>query len=76
MKYLVHILILIVSFNAFAQEEELPKGALNGERYRIFISSDVGGWDDDDHQSFAHYFLYGDLFDTEGILHHHQDRVE
>jgi hypothetical protein len=68
MKYLGLILILAVSFNAFAQNEELPKGALNGERYRIFISSDVGGWDDDDHQSFAHYFLYGDLFDTEGII--------
>ncbi len=47
---------------------ELPSGALNGERYRVFISTDIGGGDDDDYQSLVHYFVYGDLFDTEGII--------
>lgn len=46
----------------------LPSGALNGERYRVFITTDIGGGDDDDYQSLAHYFIYGDLFDTEGII--------
>jgi hypothetical protein len=50
------------------QNIELPSGALNGERYRVFISTDIGGDDDDDFQSLVHYFLYGDLFDTEGII--------
>lgn len=46
----------------------LPAGAVNGERYRVFITTDIGGGDDDDYQSLAHYFMYGDLFDTEGIV--------
>lgn len=34
---------------------KLPKGALNGERYRIFISTDAGGWDDDDYPKLIRY---------------------
>lgn len=44
------------------------KGALFGQRYRIIISTDIGGSDPDDFQSLVHYLLYSDLFDTEGIL--------
>ena len=68
-------LILICVSGSFAQELDenishikLPSGALNGERYRVFITTDIGGGDDDDYQSLAHYFVYGDLFDTEGII--------
>jgi hypothetical protein len=66
--FLLSISGLVSALVMTAQNPKLPSGAVNGERYRIFISSDVGGWDDDDQQSFAHYFLYGDLFDTEGII--------
>lgn len=51
-----------------AQKDKLPSGVLNGERYRVFISTDIGGGDDDDYQSLVHYLVYGDLFDTEGII--------
>lgn len=44
------------------------KGALFGERYRVLISTDIGGSDPDDFQSMVHYLLYSDLFDTEGII--------
>lgn len=47
---------------------DLPAGAVNGQRYRVFITTDIGGGDDDDYQSLVHYFVYGDLFDTEGIV--------
>lgn len=62
--------LIIVTAELFAQDEkeELPSGAVNGERYRVFISTDIGGGDDDDFQSLVHYFVYGDLFDTEGII--------
>jgi len=65
-----HLLLLtgILAAGLMAQAQELPGGALNGERYRIFISTDIGGYDDDDYQSLAHIFLYGDLFDIEGII--------
>jgi hypothetical protein len=49
-------------------DDEMKSGALNGERYRVFITTDIGGGDDDDYQSLVHYFVYGDLFDTEGII--------
>lgn len=42
--------------------------ALEGERYRVIISSDIGGSDADDIQSFIHYLVYADLFDTEGLI--------
>ena len=46
----------------------LGGGALAGNRYRVVISTDIGGSDEDDIQSMIHYLLYSDLFDTEGII--------
>jgi len=46
----------------------LDGGALHGYRYRVIISSDIGGNDEDDLQSFVHYLIYADLFDTEGLI--------
>ena len=37
-------------------------------RYRVIISTDIGGGDEDDIQSMVHFLLYSDLFDTEGII--------
>ena len=47
---------------------ELTRGALAGERYRVIVSTDIGGSDPDDFQSMVHYLLYADLFDTEGLI--------
>lgn len=44
------------------------RGALHGERYRVIVSTDIGGTDPDDFQSMVHYLLYADLFDTEGLI--------
>jgi hypothetical protein len=46
----------------------LHQGALAGERYRVIVSTDIGGSDPDDFQSMVHYLLYSDLFDTEGLI--------
>lgn len=43
-------------------------GALAGNRYRVIISTDIGGGDEDDIQSMVHYLLYSDLFNTEGVI--------
>lgn len=43
-------------------------GALTGERFRVVVSTDIGGGDEDDDQSMVHYLLYADLFDTEGLI--------
>lgn len=43
-------------------------GALFGKRYRIIVTTDIGGSDYDDFQSMVHYLLYSNLFDTEGLI--------
>lgn len=43
-------------------------GALAGERYRVIVSTDIGGSDPDDFQSMVHYLVYADMFDTEGLI--------
>jgi len=35
---------------------------------RILISTDIGGTDPDDNQSMAHYLMYSNLFNTEGLV--------
>lgn len=35
---------------------------------RIVISTDIGGTDPDDNQSMAHFLMYSNLFNTEGLV--------
>ena len=44
------------------------KSDLLADRFRVIVSTDIGGSDPDDFQSMVHYLLYSDLFDTEGLL--------
>ncbi|MFM2081993.1 MAG: hypothetical protein RL380_684 [Verrucomicrobiota bacterium] len=37
-------------------------------RPRVIVSSDIGGTDFDDFQSFVHLFTYADAFDLEGLI--------
>jgi len=37
-------------------------------RARLIVSSDIGGTDFDDFQSFVHLFVYADCFDIEGLI--------
>lgn len=46
----------------------LTQGALAGDRYRVIVSSDIGGSDNDDFQSMVHFLMYADLFDVEGLI--------
>ena len=52
--------ILFIS-NAIAQKP-VP------ERPRIIISTDIGGTDPDDNQSMAHFLMYSNEFDIEGLI--------
>ena len=49
-------------------QDKLNCGALAGERYRVIVTTDIGGSDPDDFQSMVHYLLYSDMFDTEGLI--------
>ncbi len=43
-------------------------GALTGQRFRVIVSTDIGGSDPDDFQSMVHYLMYANCFDTEGLI--------
>lgn len=43
-------------------------GALAGHRYRVLVSTDIGGTDPDDFQSMIHLLVYADCFDIEGLI--------
>ena len=48
--------------------EKPERGVLSGERYRVIVTTDIGGSDPDDFQSMVHYLLCSELFDTEGLI--------
>lgn len=56
--------------SAWADENgpEMSRGALTGERFRVVVSTDIGGSDPDDYQSMVHLLVYADLFDLEGLI--------
>jgi len=62
----------LVTAGAMAGEilknEGADKGALAGHRYRVIVSSDIGGSDPDDFQSMVHLLTYADVFDLEGLI--------
>lgn len=62
------ILCLTLALAGLACAAEPAGGALAGERYRVIVSTDIGGSDPDDFQSMVHYLVYADLFDTEGLI--------
>jgi hypothetical protein len=64
------LLLMSASLMSFSSEptDALQGGALIGERFRVVISTDIGGSDEDDDQSLVHFLLYSDLFDTEGLI--------
>ena len=45
-----------------------PGGALDGNRHRVLVSTDIGGTDPDDFQSMVHLLVYADSFDIEGLV--------
>ena len=65
------LFILAVGLVAVAdplESSQLGHGALVGERYRVIVSTDIGGSDNDDFQSMVHFLMYADLFDIEGLI--------
>lgn len=64
----VAVILVGVTCTFSAESADPPGGALTGERFRVIISTDIGGSDPDDFQSMVHYLVYADLFDTEGLI--------
>ena len=57
---------LIIFF--FCPAYSFAQNLLVGHRYRVLVSTDIGGTDPDDFQSMVHFLVYADLFDIEGLV--------
>jgi len=54
--------------DAIAGQTAAHGGALAGHRFRVLVSTDIGGTDPDDFQSMVHLLIYSDCFDIEGLV--------
>lgn len=52
------LLFLLASFCPTIAQEKIP----------VIVSSDIGGYDPDDHQSLVHFLLYADRFEVLGLI--------
>jgi len=64
------IAVLVVALGAdHAQDSAtLAHGAVAGERFRVIVSTDIGGSDPDDFQSMVHLMVYADALNVEGLI--------
>ena len=76
-KLTILVLSALAATVALSESQKLQKpgrtaivnsGALAGYRYRILVSTDIGGTDPDDFQSMVHLLVYADCFDIEGLV--------
>jgi len=66
--FLVKQILAFALLAAFPSPAAPPGGALAGERFRVLISTDIGGTDPDDFQSMVHLLLYADAVEIEGLV--------
>jgi len=60
---------MTISSSTLEKPKPTPHGgALAGHRYRVIVSTDIGGTDPDDFQSMVHLLVYADCFDIEGLV--------
>ena len=52
----------------FAERKQARPVVKPTERFRVLISTDIGGTDPDDNQSVAHLLMYSNEFDLEGLV--------
>jgi hypothetical protein len=67
--------LIVFSLASACNEKNAPdensianSGALAGDRYRVIVSTDIGGTDPDDFQSMVHLLLYANVLDIEGMI--------
>ena len=58
---MVAILFVFATFTTEARQKP-------AERFRVLISSDIGGTDPDDNQSVAHLLMYSNEFELEVLV--------
>lgn len=62
-------MVFCITAVATGREPPAPSGgALDGDRPRVIVSTDIGGSDPDDFQSMVHLLVYADVLDIEGLI--------
>ena len=61
-------LSVLLQITVYSLGSEPPGGALDGDRPRVIVSTDIGGSDPDDFQSMVHLLMYADVLDIEGLI--------
>lgn len=65
----VYLAVFLITSNYILSSCASSKGEKQtAQRPRILISTDIGGTDPDDNQSMAHFLMYCNEFDTEGLI--------
>ena len=69
----IMVLSCLATGCSMAAEQTLSEGAsqvgaLDGQRHRVVVSTDIGGTDPDDFQSMVHLLVYADVLDIEGLI--------
>ena len=67
-KFKASILFAALATLSFSSGVFGTDSALAGHRYRVVVSTDIGGTDPDDFQSMVHLLVYADCFDIEGLV--------
>ena len=62
------VLTGLVQIAVNSRANEPAGGALDGDRPRVIVSTDIGGSDPDDFQSMVHLLMYADVLDIEGLV--------
>ncbi len=62
------LLIVLLQVTMCARASNVSGGALDSERPRVIVSTDIGGSDPDDFQSMVHLLMYADVLDIEGLI--------
>ncbi len=66
--FLLMIIVLVFGSSSILADSKQEDEIMTGPRYRVIVSTDIGGSDPDDHQSMAHLMLYTDTLDFEGLI--------
>lgn len=64
----LHHIITSITLVCASFSPAFMHGDDSASRPRVIVSSDIGGTDFDDFQSFVHLFIYADRFDLEGLI--------
>lgn len=66
--FFIPVIALVLVGSCTSQAGKNKETANLSSKYRVIVSTDIGGTDPDDFQSMVHLLLYADILDIEGLI--------